>query len=82
MPNAVQPQTTDCDRCGRECLEGGYEIRYFGPRDPATNYQDEQVVCRACLDDEAEQMAMDDEDEAYWAAGDQRFTEMYECGEI
>jgi len=80
-----QSETIDtviCDRCGRDCHPGEYEIRYFGPRDRQTGYQDEELVCRACLDDAAEQAEMDREDEERYAEGDRQFTAAYEEGEI
>ena len=67
-----------CDRCGSDCQQGMYEIRYFGPRDRETGYQDEEVVCIACLEDAAEQAAMDDEDDERYAEADRKFTARFE----
>lgn len=39
--------TMDCDRCGEQCVAGG-EIR-SRQRDRVTGYQDEEIICRACL---------------------------------
>lgn len=64
-----------CDRCGNDCAFGMYELRYFGPKDELTGWQDQEVVCLACAEDQDEQLAMqidlamaDEDDYAYRSA--------------
>ena len=73
-----ETKTAVCDRCGEDT--NSYQVRDFGPRDRETGYQDQELVCSACLGDPGDED--DDQDEGYYAAMDQRFTEMYENGEI
>jgi hypothetical protein len=68
----LTPSDAECDRCGHACKDG-FEERYYGT-DPETGDHDTQVICRACLDEEAESA----EDEDRYAAGDQAFTERFE----
>jgi hypothetical protein len=59
-----------CDRCGTDASELGYSERSYGPRDPETGYQDSEVACSACSDDEGR-----------YAAADDAFTAAYEESE-
>ena len=63
-----------CDRCGETCGDG-FEERHHGPVDPQTGCQDVEIVCAACLDEQAS--AGDDEADA----ADERFTQEFEEGE-
>lgn len=73
----TQTKTTPiCCRCGETCILG-FEIRTYGPRDPETGDQDEEIVCSECLDEEANRGDWDEYD-----AADTRFTQLFEEGEL
>ncbi len=77
MASTTETKTTPiCCRCGETCILG-FEIRTYGPRDPETGDQDEEIVCCECLDEEANRGDWDEYD-----AADTRFTQLFEEGEL
>lgn len=72
MANENNTKFPFCHRCGQGCILG-YEVRTFGPRDPETGDQDEEIICAECLANDAES---DDE----YDVADMKFTAQLEDG--
>jgi hypothetical protein len=51
MTNQERKQAIVCERCGSSC-ENGYSERSYGRRDPETGYQDTEIFCTECENEE------------------------------
>ena len=47
-----------CSECGARC-DDGYQIKGSGQRERDTDYQDSEVICAACLEEEGRYDAAD-----------------------
>lgn len=60
MPRELQfrDESPICSECGCPC-DDGFEERFTGQREADTGYQDEDVICYACLEEEGRYEAAD-----------------------
>jgi hypothetical protein len=59
MPDLLYSDVSPiCDNCGARC-DDGYVIKGGGQRERDTDYEDSEVICAACLEEEGRWDAAD-----------------------